>query len=213
MEFEHNNDEIKHEDTQSDPNGGLVDAHFSLSDLFVSSGPGDYASSISSASPPHDWQQPSIWGAAPHVHAGEIDPALFDPPMADGIHTSFDEAMFSFPGLNGMNSMIIDMPSNIFNHDIPITLPPSELHKAPQEYPFIPPGMLNKPQGNNPPQTQDNNISAVVKRLTGITDAQIAGAPSAFAPNLHGRPISGHLLPLTHRLFVNSGLCNPSRIL
>jgi hypothetical protein len=189
MEFEQNTEEIKREDAQVDINGGLVDAHFSLEDLFVSVGPGDYASSISSASPPHEWPQPQTWNGMRQPHSGEIDPALFNPPMAGSAHPSFDENIFDFPGLsgmNGINNMIIDMSSGIFTDEMPITLPPSELHKSPQDYQFIPPAILSLAQSNNGPQGQDSDIATVVKRLTGITNAQIAGAPSAFAPNLQG---------------------------
>jgi hypothetical protein len=201
MEFEHNTEEIKREDAQVDLNGGLVDAHFSLDDLFVSAAPGDYESSISSASPPHEWPQPQTWNGIHQVQAGEIDSALFNPPMAQS-HPSFDESMFDFTGLsgiNGMNNMIIDMSSNIFTHEMPITLPPSELHKSPQDFQFVPPAMMSMAQNNNNSQAQDNDIAAVVKRLTGITNAQIAGAPSAFAPNLHGEltpelPVTLHSL-------------------
>jgi hypothetical protein len=216
MEFEHNTEEIKHEDAQVDLNGGLVDAHFSLEDLFVSAGPGDYASSISSASPPHEWPQPQTWNGMRQSHVGEIDPALFNPPMANGAHPSFDENMFDFPGLSGMtgmNNMIIDMSSNIFTNDMHITLPPSELHKSPQDYQFIPPAMMSLAQSNNSPQAQDNDIAAVVKRLTGITNAQIAGAPSAFAPNLHGEPTPSYPSLTTDSCFVNSRLWHSTRIL
>ena len=185
MDFEHSSEELKHEETQIDLNGGLVDAHFSLDgleDLFVSA---DYASSISSASPPHEWPQPQSWNRM--QQSGDIDPSLFSTPLANSgpAHASFDESMFAFDGL-GMNNMIIDMSSNIYNQDMQITLQPSELHKSPQQqYHFIPPAMMSVAQANdNVDQSQDNDIAAVVKRLTGITNAQIAGAPNAFGEPL-----------------------------
>lgn len=202
MDFEHHSEDLKHEETQIDLNGGLVDAHFSLDDLFVSA---DYASSSSSASPPQEWPQQQSWNRM--SQGGDIDPALFNAPLATNgpVHTSFDETMFDFAGL-GMNNMIIDMSSNIYNQDMPITLQPSELHKSPQlQYQFIPPAMMSLAQSDNAAQSQDNDIAAVVKRLTGITNAQIAGA-NGFGELCRATRVYP---PLTHSFFSRRSLCNP----
>lgn len=182
MDFE-SNDEINSENTHIDLNGssgGLVDAHFGLGDFLGSDATScepNAETSVSSGSPPsQDWQ--NAWMDAslePQATSLAADPMLFD-----------------FSTLNSMGMGVnLSMPELFTNHssNYQFMLNPSDLHKVPaqlpQNYSHVPsqtivPGREYMEAG------PEDDIIAAVKRLTGITSAQVAGAPSDFAPDLRG---------------------------
>lgn len=195
MEFEPTA-EIKEENAQIDLTGGLVDQHFGLdlSELITSAASGtggDSSSSVSSNSPPHEWHgswmdSASINTAAPSV--GTMDPVLS---FTGGATTPGDfdvqngmNGIIDFTTMNELNSMHLGVPMDMFNHGFSFMLPPSELHKTPNMFPVPQQTIIPMPNDNNVAIQEDDDIVATIKRLTGITNAQVAGAPSAFAPGL-----------------------------
>jgi hypothetical protein len=194
MEFEPT-PEIKEENAQIDLSGGLVDQHFAL-DLseLVTSGTGtgtgtaggDSSSSISSNSPPHEWH--ASWMDSASV-AATIDPGIFagsTTPSDFDIQNSMN-SMMDFTAMNEINNMHLGLPMDMFNHPFSFMLPPEELHKSPNTFPQAQQSMAPVSNGTSGATPMEDDIVATIKRLTGITSAQVAGAPSSFNVGLHGK--------------------------
>lgn len=184
MEFE-SKPEIKEENTQIDLSGGLVDQHFALdlSELITSGNGtgGDSSSSIESNSPPHEWNSSWMDSASvnPSVGITTINPGFF---AGSTTPSDFDiqNGMMDFTSINNMH---LELPMDMFNQPFSFMLPPEELHKSPNTFPHAQQSMTN---GTNGVAPMDEDIVATIKRLTGITNAQVAGAPSSFNVGLHG---------------------------
>jgi hypothetical protein len=177
------NDEINSENSHIDmtgPSGSLVDAHFDIQD-FLGSDAASYdpatETSVSSGSPPaQEW--PSAW----------MDASL----DAQATHLAADPMLFDFSTLNNMSMGInMSMPEMFTTHtsNYQTMLNPSDLHKLPMQHPqtysHVPPQTI-VPGREYLGATPEDDIIAAVKRMTGITSAQVAGAPSDFAPDLRG---------------------------
>jgi hypothetical protein len=189
MEFEPT-PEIKEENAQIDLSGGLVDQHFALdiSELITSAG-GDSSSSTSSNSPPHEWH--GSWmdstSVNPTVGITTIDPGVFALDSTSPSGFDIQNGMMDFTAMNEINNMHLGMPMDMFNPPFSFMLPPAELHKSPNTFPQAQQTMAlasNGPYGAAAPMNDD--IVATIKRLTGITSAQVAGAPSSLNVGLHG---------------------------
>ncbi|PVF96288.1 hypothetical protein CPB86DRAFT_787182 [Serendipita vermifera] len=178
MDFDQN-DDIKHDSSQIDANGGgLVDAHFGLADLLAPTAPGDSSSSISSASPPHEWHS-QAWADANLMTQASMDPSLFTTHSNAGpsIFDLQQGGLIDIPLFGALPNVNANIPMDMYNTGFSFMLPPAELHKTPQT-------MLGTQQTTIPVTSDngsfadlDNDIVAAVKRITGITNAQVAGAP------------------------------------
>jgi hypothetical protein len=183
MEFEPTQ-EIKEENAQIDLSGGLVDQHFALdlSELITSAASGaggDSSSSISSNSPPHEWHASWMDSASVNPATGIFGDST-TPGDFDGINSMMD-----FTTMSEINNMHLGMPIDMFNQPFSFMLPPEELHKSPNTFPTAQQTMAPISNGANV-VPMDDDIVATIKRLTGITSAQVAGAPSSFNVALHG---------------------------
>jgi hypothetical protein len=187
MDFE-TNDDIRHESSQIDANGGgLVDAHFGLADLLAPTAPGDSGSSISSASPPHEWH-PQSWTDSNLMGQNSMDPTLLSTHNNAGL-SIFDlqqNGLIDMPPFGVLPNVNANIPMDMYNHGFPFTLPPSELHKTPQTMLASQHMTIPVSADNGSFADMDNDIVAAVKRITGITNAQVAGAPVSLMQEYQG---------------------------
>lgn len=188
MEFETNNME------EDNAQLGLADPHFGLADILAASASASEAqpssgSSISSASPPHDWG-PNSWmdsgSTGNNMDNSAIDPILFDGMSTSG--TGFDIPTIDLNSISELSNMNMgNITVDMFNN-FQFMLPPSDLHKSPaasfpQQQTIVPNSLINgmaTTAATNEAAGDEDDIVSAVKRLTGITNAQVAGAPSLF---------------------------------
>ncbi|KAG9055374.1 hypothetical protein FS842_002396 [Serendipita sp. 407] len=183
MDFEHN-DENKQDNAQIDLGTGLVDAHFGLADLLSPNVVSvDSGSSISSPSPPQDWQQPVWMNPSTTTSTAGVDPSLFSN-LANAALFDLSQADFSeVNSIGHLGNMGVGMPMDIYSNNFPMMLSPAETQVFQS---LAPQSMVPLVNTGGTISLGSEDIAAAVKRLTGITNAQIAGAPSTFTANLHG---------------------------
>ncbi|KAG8800812.1 hypothetical protein FRC16_002002 [Serendipita sp. 398] len=182
MDFEHN-DENKQDNAQIDLGTGLVDAHFGLADLLSPNVVSvDSGSSISSPSPPQDWQQPVWMNPSTTTSTAGVDPSLFSN-LANAALFDLSQADFSeVNSIGHLGNMGVGMPMDIYSNNFPMMLSPAETQVFQS---LAPQSMVPLVNTGGTISLGSEDIAAAVKRLTGITNAQIAGAPSTFTANLH----------------------------
>ena len=196
MDYNHN-DDIKLENSELD---SLVDPSFGL-DLLSPPIAQELTSSISSASPPHEWDTQAWMDASATIINPGMD-SVFLNEHPDSMY-ELNNAGLDFSSLGGMNDIHMGVPLDMYANGFQFMLSPADLHKPPVFTSLVPQTMMPGFGTESASNLQDDLVSAV-KRLSGITSAQIAGAPSAFAQDLRGT-ISASENPRFH---LNADACS-----
>ncbi|KAG8836276.1 hypothetical protein FRC17_007426 [Serendipita sp. 399] len=185
MDFEHN-DENTQDNPQIDVGTGLVDAHFGITDLLSPNVVSvDSGSSISSPSPPQDWQAPVWMENTTTAPTTGVDPSLFTNLANSGLFDLTSGGLTDFSEVNSignLGNLGVGMSMHMYNSGFPIMLSPAEAQAFQS---LAPQTMMPLVNTGGSIALGSEDIAAAVKRLTGITNAQIAGAPSTFTANTH----------------------------
>ncbi|CCA77881.1 hypothetical protein PIIN_00526 [Serendipita indica DSM 11827] len=173
MDYEHS-DQIKLENSELD---SLVDPSFGLDLLSQPTA----QESAQEATPPHEWSSQAWMDASAAMNHSNIDNVFLNE-HPDPIFELNNPAL-DFATLGAINDMHMGVPVDMYGNGFQFMLSPADLHKPPVFPSLVPQTMMPGLSTESASNLQDDLVSAV-KRLSGITSAQIAGAPSAFAQDL-----------------------------